>query len=165
MAFFTETVNRVDQRTRSLLQEWQDRRGLSSRGAANLTNVRLLEGVSRVSCLDYSGITNLVERISEQGTASIQVPPAWELTLKVIDALREHRLPLSVAREHLRLPNAMTADVVRVSTEPHTVMTKSELFTVWRGIVHHIRSEVQVRGQTAVVSNWESALDGALWIR
>lgn len=66
----------------------------------------LLPEPSLVSCLDGSGLAELIDRVAEQGATCISVPPAWGLALRVIDALRGGHEPLQAAREHVRLSSA-----------------------------------------------------------
>ncbi|CAN0387308.1 unnamed protein product, partial [Ascophyllum nodosum] len=71
---FAEMAGRVEKAARKAMMDWQH----------DVKGVNLLEGVSHVSCKSYGGIETLVERVLEQGSTSIQVPPAWELALKVV---------------------------------------------------------------------------------
>ena len=162
---FTETTGRVERRVKHLLSEWQSRRSSNRRNGGDVTMVRLLDGVSRTSCVDYGGIDKLVERISEEGAASIQVPPAWDLALKVLDALRTGDGPLRVARAHLGL-NETSAEIGE-TTElmAKTFTTKNKLLELWQGIVRQVSVESQSAEDLAAFSNLESALNGALWIR
>ena len=151
---YAETTRIVERAARKSMMDWQH----------EVKGVNLLKGVSRVSCLSYGGIEMLVERVLEQGSTAIQVPPAWELALKVVDALRDGHEPFQAARKHLKLADAGTTGTpVNMMTDK--IMSKSCLFTLWKKVVEQVSPELQEPGQMAAVSNWENALDGALWIR
>ena len=155
---FAQTTERVERLVNRLLKEWQSRRSSSHR------KVRLLDGISRISCVDYGGIDKLVERISEEGATSIQVPPAWNLALEVLDALRARRDPLRAARTHLRLKETKETN----KTVINTYSTKNQLLKLWEDIVRQVSEELQSADDAkdmAAVSNVENALNGALWIR
>ena len=154
LRLYAETAGRVEKYARKSVMDWQH----------DVKGVNLLEGVSRVSCLNYHGIDILVERVLEQGSTSIQVPPAWELALKVVDALRDGHEPFLAARKHLKLADAGTTGI-RVNMMTDKITSKNGLFTLWEKVVEQVSPELQELGQMAAVSNWENALDGALWIR
>ena len=151
---YAEMAGRVEKAARKAMMDWPH----------DVKGVNLLKGVSLVSCKSYGGIEALVERVLEQGSTSIQVPPAWELALKKVDALRDGHNPFQAARKHLKLPDAGTTGMpVNMMTDK--VMSKRFLFTLWKKVVEQVSPELQEPGQTAADSNWENALDGTLWIR
>ncbi|CAN0457967.1 unnamed protein product [Ascophyllum nodosum] len=166
LAAFAETAERVKRLVNRLLKEWQSRRRSDRRNGGDVTVVRLLDGVSRTSCADYGGIDGLIERISEEGGTSIQVPPAWDLALEVLDALRAGGDPLRAARAHLGL-NATSAEVGETIEEvTNTFTTKSKLLKLMQGIVCQVSREFQSSAKDMpAISKWESAFNGALWIR
>ena len=161
LADFETTTDSVEKLVKHLLKEWQSRRRLNRRNRGDGTVVSLLHGVSRTSCVDYGGIERLIERISEHGATSIQVPPAWDLALNVVDALRANGDPLRAARAHLGLKETEEANKKLNST----FTTENQLFELWEGIVRQVSEELQSAEDMAAVSNWENALNGALWIR
>ena len=160
LADFEETTKKIEKRVKHLLKEWQSRRRLNRRNRGPLDG-GLLDGVSQTSCVDYGGIERLIERISVHGDTSIQVPPAWDLALNVVDALRVNGDPLRAARAHLGLKETEEANK-KVNS---TFTTENQLFELWEGIVRQVSEELQSAEDMAAVSNWENALDGALWIR
>lgn len=162
---FTETARRVQQRVLELLHVWHGERGLRGRSKGRVTDLTLLAGMSRVSCDDKgsaeaSGLPALIGLISRQTSTSIRVPPAWDLALEVIGALRASRDPIAAARETLGLSNTLPAGGVR-DLHAFAFISKDELFRIWTSAVENVRGHVQ----EATISNWESALEGALWIR
>ena len=161
LAAFAETTGRIEKLVNRLLNEWQSRRSSNRRKGGDVTEVRLLDGVSRTSCVDYGGIDKLVERISEESATSIQVPPAWDLALKVLDALRAGDDPLRAARAHLRLKETQETNENVINT----FTTKNRLLKLWEDIVRQVSEELQIAEDMTAVSNWENALNGALWIR
>ena len=151
---YVETTRIVEKAARKSMMDWRH----------GVKGVNLLDGVSRVSCKSYGGIDTLVERVLEQGSTSIQVPPAWELALKVVDALRDGYKPLQAARKHLKLADAGTTRIP-VNMVIDNIVTKSNLVKLWENVVGQVSPALQELGQMAAVSSWETALDGALWIR
>lgn len=159
---FRETARRVEERATAILAAWQHRRGWGSVGTT--TEVNLLQGSSLVSCRNDHGITEVVALIAQQGDTLIEVPLAWDLAIRVIDALRDGHEPLVALWEHLELPGtAATADgeVAR----PRRFITKGQLCGLWREIVDRLDSEVRGTSKQAAVYRTDSALQGALWIR
>ena len=156
LADFEEATGRVERVVKHELDEWQKRRR-----SKDVTAVMLKNSVSRISCNDYKGIDNLRERIFKQDAASIQVPPAWDLALRVLEALRTDRDPLNFARNHLELTTTCNK---RPKLEANTFLTKDQLFKLWHDIVGEVSGELK-GAKTAAVSNVDSALNGALWIR
>lgn len=160
---YTATAAKVEERVRSLLDNWERRRG--NNPAANEMN--LLENVSCVSCRNYDGINDLIIRIKRQSATSILVPPAWDLALKVMDALRKGLSPSREARRYLNLP----VDEEVAERREDTFVTKDELSHLWKGVIENIRVDIEApRGDhgdadRGVLSNPEGALKGALWIR
>ncbi|CAN0156577.1 unnamed protein product [Ascophyllum nodosum] len=150
---YVETTRIVEKAARKSMMDWRH----------GVKGVNLLDGVSRVSCKSYGGIDTLVERVLEQGSTSIQVPPAWELALKVVDALRDGYKPLQAARKHLKLADAGTTRIP-VNMVIDNIVTKSNLVKLWENVVGQVSPALQELGQMAAVSSWETALDGALWI-
>ena len=126
----------------------------------DVTAVRLLKSVSRISCTSYGGIEELKERIFKQDAASIQVPPAWDLALEVVKALRTGGNPLRAARVHLGLNK--DNKIIKLVANPFT--TKGKLFKVWHDVVREVSGELGDAKKTAV-SKPDNALTGALWIR
>lgn len=162
---FTETARRVQQRVGELLHVWHGARGLRGRSKGLVTDLTLLSGMSRVSCHDKgfpeaSGLLALIALISHQTATAILVPPAWDLSLEVIGALRASRDPIAAAREKLGLSNPPLTVGVR-DLHAFAFISKDDLFLMWRSVVENVRGDVQA----ATISNWESALMGALWIR
>ncbi|CAN0383216.1 unnamed protein product [Ascophyllum nodosum] len=160
LAAFAETTGRIEKLVNRLLNEWQSRRSSNHRKGGDVTEVRLLDGVSRTSCVDYGGIDKLVERISEESATSIQVPPAWDLALKVLDALRAGGDPLRAARAHLRLKETQNTNENVINT----FAAKNQLLKLWEDIVRQVSEELHSAEDMTAVSNWENALNGALWI-
>lgn len=159
---FVETARRVEERATAMLQKWQDRRGWG--GVGTTTEVNLLQGSSLVSCRDDHGITNVVERIAQQGATSIQVPLAWDVAIRMIDALRDGGEPLVALWEHLQLPG--TAATAGGEVVPaRRLITKGQLCTLWTEVVGRVDGEVRGTSKQAAVHNPDSALQGALWIR
>ena len=164
LAEFEEITKRVEQLVKCELDEWQERRRSNRRSAKDVTTVRLLGSVNQISCKSYGGIEELKKRIFEQEVASIQVPPAWDLALKVIEAQRTGGDPLHVARDHLKLNETGTTCETRIKLVANTFTTKDQLFKLWYDIVGKVSGELEGT-KKAAVSNKDSALDGALWIR
>ena len=162
---FVETAERVQQRVRELLKEWHQARGLRGRSQGRVTDLTLLPGISLVSCheersLEASGLPALIALISRQAATSIVVPPAWALALEVIDALRTSCDPTTAAREILGLPDTRPTGGVG-DVHDFAFISKDELSRKWQRVVENVRGDAQA----AAVSNWETALKGALWIR
>ena len=161
LADFAESTERVKILVDRLLKEWQSRRSSNHRNGGDVTVVRLLDGISRTSCVDYGGIDELVERISKESATSIQVPPAWDLALEVLGDLRAGGDPLQAARAHLCLKETKGTNKKVINT----FRTKNQLLKLWEDIVRQVSEELQSAKDMAAVSNWENALDGALWIK
>ncbi|CAN0097131.1 unnamed protein product, partial [Ascophyllum nodosum] len=159
LADFEETTTKMERRVKHLLEEWQKRRK-----DGDVTVVRLLDGVSRTSCVNYGGIDGLVERISGEGATSILVPPAWDLALKILDALRSGGDPLRAARAHLGLNEKRAAAGETHKIVTNTFTTKKKLLKLWEDIVRQVSEELQSPEDRTAVSNWKNALNGALWI-
>ena len=157
---FEETTKKIERLVKHRLEEWQKRRK-----NGDVTVVRLLDGVSRTSCVNYGGIDGLVERISGEGATSIQVPPAWDLALKILDTLRAGGDPLRAARAHLGLNEKRAAAGETQKIVTNTFTTKKQLLELWEDIVRQVSEELQSPEDMAAVSNWKNALNGALWIR
>lgn len=159
---FAETAERVQQRVGELLNVWYEARGLRGRSKGRVTDLTFIPGISRVSCHDKSspeasGLLALIALISRQAETSILVPPAWNLALEVIRALWTSCDPITAAREKLCLSDTPpTGDV-----HAFVFISKEELSREWRRVVENVRGDVEA----ATISNWESALKGALWIR
>ena len=184
-----ETASRVEKRVRIMLQEWKDRRGLGQnveyRREGNNTQVVLLEQSSLISCDNYNGIPSLIARVLKQCASSIEVPPAWELALEFINALRCKHPPERACLEYLQLPVIGE----NVGTEwSDSFITKAELSKMWRGVVGKVQEKMSQSskgglyrfwqdvvgritdgtsgiGNEAAVYNSDSALEGALRIR
>lgn len=155
---FAATVQAVDQRARELLEMWQEDREIP-----DMTEVTLLRPSSLVSCRDGGGLSKVVDRIASHGATSTSVPPAWGLALTFLDALREKRDPFGAARECLGLdasPKKTPKDAA-----PSLFMTKAALFELWKGVVESVGGDLSSEAEKMAVSNPESALEGALWIR
>lgn len=141
-----------------------------------MANLSFLPGRNLISCQDYAGISELVRRISDFGSTSIEVPPSWDLALSVINALRNDRAPLSAASDHLGL-SEMPPDTGIKGTWTHTFVTKQELSREWQNLVSWVKPKLEARvrtreeaetsdrGELAALSSPENALEGALWIR
>ncbi|CAN0406890.1 unnamed protein product, partial [Ascophyllum nodosum] len=56
LAEFEEITKRVEQLVKCELDEWQERRRSNRRSAKDVTTVRLLGSVNRISCKSYGGI-------------------------------------------------------------------------------------------------------------
>ena len=132
--------------------------------AEDMKAVRLQNSVSRISCKNYGGIADLKDRIFDQDAASIQVPPAWDLALKVVEALRTGGDPLHVARKHLGLNHMGATGNKIIKLVATTFTTKDQLLKLWHDIVGEVSGELR-GAKKAAVSNPDSALNGALWIR
>ena len=166
---FKDTTEIVEGFVKRELNEWQECRRSNRRytkhpNSKDVTTVRLLDGISRISCNNYGGIDELQDCILNQDAASIQVPPAWDLALKVVEALRTNVDPLHVAWNHLKLNHTGATDSEASQMVSNTFTTKDELFKLWNGIVREVSGELEGAKQAAV-SNPDSALNGALWIR
>lgn len=166
---FARTAARVEECARRKLKEWHTERRSDSQDNASMTGVTLLEGVSRVSCLadgslEKSGLSALIDRVAEQASTSMAVPPAWDLALKVFDALRDGRDPKRVARDHLQLNGPATA-IDEYGTVGVRFLTREELSARWNDVVESVRGDLQAIGRTVAVFNKDSAFEGALWIR
>ena len=153
LADFEETTGRVGKHVKHELDEWQKRRR-----SKDVTTVRLLDSVNRISCQSYGGIEKLQERVFKQDSASIEVPPAWDLALKVVKAQRTGGNPLHVAREHLKLNQMGAIGSEEFQVVSNTFTTKAELFKLWHDIVDEVSGELEG-------ANVDNALNGALWIR
>ena len=158
---FAETTKKIEKLVKHLLKELQNRRK-----AGDVTVVRLLDGVSPTSCANYGGIEALVGRISGEGATSIQIPPAWDLALKVLDALRAGHNPLRAAQAHLGLNETSAELGETIEGVTNTFTTKSELQILWQDIVCQVSRELQSSAKDMTATyNRKSALNGALWIR
>ncbi|CAN0137879.1 unnamed protein product, partial [Scytosiphon promiscuus] len=161
---FVETANRVEGRVRELLEIWHDARGLRGQSKGLITDVNILRGMSCVSCEakglpEASGLPALKELIAKQAANSIVVPPAWDLALEVIGALRAGCDPVPAARKKLRVSDIPQAQKLG-NSNAFAFISKEDLSRKWKGVVENVSPEVPA----ATVANWESALDGALWI-
>lgn len=159
---FTETADRVEESVREQLNRWHEDRGIRGRSKGRVTDVTILPGMRRVTCLanvppETSGLTTLQSLIFDQAATPIQVPPAWDLALGVIRALRDSHDPITAARTKLGLPNTTPTG----GGDEHAFISTDELSRLWRGVVQNVKNEVQA----SAISNPESALQGALWIR
>ena len=152
---FEETTESVKRLVSRLLNEWQSRRSANRRNGGDVTVVRLLDDVSRTSCVGYGGVDELVERISKEGATSIQVPPAWDLALEVLDALRVRRDPLHAARAHLGLNETSAEFGETIEEVTNTFTIKKKLPELWHGIVRRVSGEFQSAED----------MENALWIR
>ena len=157
---FTRITERVETLVKKMLKEWKDHRN-----EPYVTEVVLLGGVSRISCKDYVGFVELVNRVLEQAATEIQLPPTWHLALVVVNALRDRISPLEAVRRHVEQDETGVVGLKPGHAGVNALMTKEEMFHLWKEVIHTISSEVHTAGQTARISNWENALDGALWIR
>lgn len=157
---FTRIVDHVETRARVLLEEWCALRGLDHDQAVK--GVNLLDRTSAISCVDFLGVEGLIDRVSEQGATMIKVPPAWDLALTVIDALRDGRDPQQAARIRLKYATSKNEeDAASVTRKRH--ITLEELLGLWNGIVANgagLKAE-----QEAAMINSRGALEGALWVR
>lgn len=160
---FSETVETVVMRAQELLKNWQDNRGFPERVNCRPTALNLLPHANLVSCYDGFGLSDLIDRVAGEGGTSISVPPAWDLALTIVDALRDKKAPLSVAREHLNLTSTQGS----VGSVPSLYMPKGALNRLWASILQNLREsgELLSAAQLAAVTNTDSALEGALWIR
>lgn len=162
---FADTAERVHQRVRELLDVWHQARGLRGRSQGRVTDLTLLPDMSLVSChenssLEASGLSALILLISGQAATSIVVPPAWDLALGVITALRNSCDPTTAARAKLGLPDTRPTGGVG-DVHDFAFISNDELSRKWERVVENIRGDAQA----AAVSNWKTALKGALWIR
>lgn len=175
---YSEIADKVEKRARMLLDEWQSKRGLGGLDRQNNTTLSWLPGWSLISCQDYTGVRELVQRISDFGFTSIEVPPSWDLALAVINGLRNDREPLAAASGHLEL-DERPPDTDRRGKWTQTFVTKQELSREWQNVVLWVTPKLEEQAQArtimrsnrvhgrelAALSNPESALEGALWIR
>ncbi|CAM9863942.1 unnamed protein product, partial [Sphacelaria rigidula] len=161
---YTDTVRSVQNRVLELLKDWHEDRGLRGQSKGRVTDVNILPDMSRVSCDDKgfpeaSGIPALIALLLNQAATSICVPPAWDFALEAIKCLRASRDPIWAAREKLGLSNTPpTEGVGNLHASPF--ISKNELSRKWELVVETVRGNVPA----ATVYNWESALNGALWI-
>lgn len=155
-----KTTKMVEKRVSIMLQDWKDRRG--NNGLKAVKEVKLLSGLIPISCHDYTGIPDLIDRIKRQGATKIDVPPAWELALNVIDALRCRRSPVNTAREHLGLPITVSSIDAEQSGP---FISREELSNLWQSIVKEVGDEVRETKDRVAVCSPDSALEGAIWIR
>lgn len=160
---FSETVEAVVKRAQELLATWQDNRGFPDRTDRRPTTLNLLPQASLVSCFNGFGLSDLIDRVAGEGGTSISVPPAWDLALAVVDALRDKKAPLGVVREHLKL-NSVQGSVGSMSS---LYMPKAALHQLWESTLQPLRESGELRSpaQLVAVTNTDSALEGALWIR
>lgn len=161
---FAETAARIQRRVGELLAVWHEARGLRGRSKGRVTDLTRLPGMSRVSCQEEvspeaSGLPALIALISRQAATSILVPPAWDLALEVIRALRTSRDPIAAARVKLGLSYPPPAGGVAV-VHALAFISRDELSRKWLSVVDNVRGDVPA----ATISNWESDLEGALWI-
>ena len=169
---YFEIAGRVEQRARILLDEWQRLRGLGDRVKKYVTNLSWLPGQNLVSCQDYAGFLELVKRISDFGSTTIEVPSSWDLALTVVNALRNDRAPIVAASELLELSETPTETATK-GKWTHTHVTRQELSREWQRVVDWVKRKLEERVQEeessnskgAFLSSPESALEGALWIR
>lgn len=160
---FSETVETVVKRAQELLKVWQDSRGFPKRVNRRPTTLNLLPHASLVSCYNGFGLSDLIDRVAGEGGTSISVPPAWDLALTIVDALRDKKAPLGAAREHLNLSSTQKS----VGSVPSLYIPKADLIRLWVSISENLRESGELRSaaQLAAVSDTDSALEGALWIR
>lgn len=161
---FSETIRRVEERIHELLKDWQDNRGIPGEAVPDPATLNLLPHVSPVSCGNGWGLSQMVDRVAGQGGTSISVPPAWGLALAVLDALRDQKAALGAARQHLKLPSSSQD---RADSTPSFYFSKEALRRLWRGVIRSLleSGELQSTAEKVAVSNPDSALEGALWIR
>lgn len=161
---FSATVQAVSERVGELLQDWQDSRGIHGQVPSRSKTLSLLPRVSLVSCADGLGLSDLVDRVAGQGGTSFSVPPAWDLALAVLDALRDNKAPLGVARKHLNLSSGSRdgADNVSNLFIPTKALTRQ-----WQSVLGKLDASGELRSeeQQAVLKNPDSALQGSLQIR
>lgn len=196
-----EIARMVEKRVRTMLQDWKARRGLgpifqetgqthssSSSGQSvknSCTDVNLLNGSSLISCENYAGIQELIERVLVQCVSSIEVPPAWELALEFISALRCKRPPVRAILEYLQLPvieedvdacwsgsfitkeelNGMWKSVVGKANDEMLRTSESGLSRLWQDFVRRLTGGIDSADNDIDISNSDSALEGALQIR
>lgn len=175
---YSGIADKVEKRIQTLLGEWQRLRGFDGRGKTDMTDQLWLSGQNLTSCQNYSGITELVQRISDFGSTSIKVPPSWDLALAVVNALRIERTPLAAASEHLGLGQTSPKPSRKVKWA-HKFVTRQELSCEWQSVVSWVRPKLEARvgaealsngesyrrRELASISRPESALEGALWVR
>lgn len=170
---YSQLADRVENSVRTVLEQWLSKRGLGDQHGKTLITSSLLRGTSLVSCQNYLGMSELVQRISEFGSTSIEVPPSWNLALAVLNALRTEKSPLAVASEHLGLSSA-PLDIGKEGKWTHTSVTREEISSKWQDVVRSVKLKAareRARGlpdldiELAMPSSTENALEGALWIR
>lgn len=161
---FSATVKAVSERVGELLQDWQDSRGIHGQVPSRSTTLTLLPETSLVSCADGLGLSELIDRVAGQGGTSFSVPPAWDLALAVLDALRDNKAPLCVAREHLNLSPSSQSGADNVS---NLFIPKRALIRQWQIVLRNLdkSGELRSKEQQAVLKNPDSALTGSLEIR
>lgn len=174
---YSEIAGRVEERTGRLLKEWQDKRGLGDRGGLRLPSLSWVPGRNLVSCKDYGGVSELLKRIPACSSTSIEVPPSWDLALTVVDTLRENGSPFAAVNDHLML-HETPPDTCREWAQ--TCIPRQELSQEWHRVLSWIEPKLKARARTRalskkesvhegefapVLSNPESAFNGALWIR
>lgn len=156
------TTQRIENCVRSMLRDWKERRGFGQGVEKKQMDINLLVGSSCVSCDKYFGVDDLVKRVLQQFVSSIEVPPAWELALKVIDALRRRRSPFSDALSHLELRNTAANNA---EVRSRSFISNDELSRLWHAVLENVRDRVHGTSKEAVVYKSDSALEGAIWIR
>lgn len=164
---FARTAETVEARVREILREWQQRRGIGGRAKSHMMDVAVLPGASLVSCVEDSpqagGLAALLARVADQDKTSIMVPPAWGFALTFLDAMREGRAPVTAAREYLNLGSIPGAG--REGWPDTRFMAEAELFERWGSVVQSVEGELRSDVEKMAVSDPDSAMEGALWIR
>lgn len=158
---FTGTAAIVEERVTVLRKEWLEGRGFSS--TRMNTDITVLERPSLVSCRDGVGLQEMIDRIAAQGAVSVRVPPAWGLALTFLDALRDSRDPQQACRDCLGLGSRPK---VGADSEPgSSFFSEKSLVEQWKGVVQNVEGELRSDAEKMAVSDPDSAIEGALWIR
>lgn len=152
-----ETIRKVEKRVNLMLNDWKNRRGQK-----HPKEVNLLSDSFPVSCDNYTGITALINRINQHGATEIMVPPAWDLALHVVDALRHRRSPINAARRYMGSP---VDDAAEGEMQSGSFIPRDDLSDLWSRIEGEVTDGVREAKDGGAFNNWDSALEGALWIR
>lgn len=161
----TSTAQTVGRRVKDLLEEWQHSRGMDGDGRERLPTLDLKAEISCLSCQDGYGLPELIKRVSGQVSTSSIVPPSWKLVMVVIDALRDKTDPLQAAQASLDLRQT---DVPCGDCGTSLLVRKETLVQRWQSI-HNALGNASggplSKEQKAALSDPESAIKGALWVR
>lgn len=143
----------VEKRARELLSEWQLKQGLGCRFRQSLTTLSWLAGRNLISCQDYTGISELVQRILDFGSTSIKVPSSWDLALTFVNAFRNDRSPLATASEYFGLSET-SPHAARRGEWTHTFITKDVLSRQWQSVVSWLTKKCNLIKRMPTGESW-----------